>query len=130
MNITPNISHMNMGFPMFFPRFRKENGHRPIEPLHLGVPLSLDEARPWHYSSRRQLAQLWTHESLRVYEDRLGSDAGAFPSFRGFCFWRDGDTYQPTIYVYTHTYYIYIYIHKDIIYIYIYVYVYIQYIYL
>eukprot|EP00435_Cladocopium_sp_Y103_P027363 s166_g6.t1 len=34
------------------------------------------KARPWHYSSRRQLAQLWTHESLRIYEDRLSSEAG------------------------------------------------------
>lgn len=34
------------------------------------------KACPWQFTSRRQLAQLWTHESMRIYEDRITSEAG------------------------------------------------------
>lgn len=39
-------------------------------------PAGIAHACPWEYASRRQLAQLWVHESLRTYEDRLMQDAG------------------------------------------------------
>eukprot|EP00434_Breviolum_minutum_P002153 symbB.v1.2.001899.t1/scaffold101.1/size361152/13 len=44
---------------------------------HLGQLMEgIARACPWQFTSRRQLAQLWTHESMRIYEDRITSEAG------------------------------------------------------
>ena len=59
-----------------------------LTPAHVPNAQGVARAEPWSYSLRRQLAQLWTHESLRVFEDRFMQESGGrgvFERFEMFC---------------------------------------------